>query len=74
MKAAFAAYGEISNVNIITDKATGQSKGFAFVEMPVDAQAEEAINALNETPIGGRKMRINQARPKEERPERRPRF
>lgn len=74
LKAAFAQYGEISNVNIITDKATGQSKGFAFVEMPNDAQAEEAIAALNETPLAGRKMRINQARPKEERPERRPRF
>lgn len=74
LKAAFAAYGEVSNVNIITDRNTGQSKGFAFVEMPNDAQAEEAINALNETPVSGRKIRVNQARPKEERPERRPRF
>ena len=73
LKAVFAAHGEVSNVNIITDRNTGQSKGFAFVEMPVDAQAEDAIAALNETPLGGRKMRINQARPKEERPERRPR-
>jgi RNA recognition motif-containing protein len=77
LKAAFAAYGEVSSANIIIDKNSGQSKGFAFVEMPVDAQAEEAIEALNETPLSGRNMRINQARPKEDRPERterRPRF
>ena len=77
LKAAFAAYGEVSSANIIMDKNSGQSKGFAFVEMPVDAQAEEAIEALNETPLSGRNMRINQARPKEDRPERterRPRF
>lgn len=74
LKAAFGAFGEVGNVNIITDRNTGQSKGFAFVEMPKDSEAEEAINKLNETPINGRKVRVNQARPKEERSDRRPRM
>lgn len=73
LKLAFSAFGEVSNVNIVTDRNTGQSKGFAFVEMPKDSEAEEAINKLNETPINGRKVRVNQARPKEERNDRRSR-
>jgi len=74
VRALFADYGDVSTVNLITDKFTGQSKGFAFVEMPVQAQAEEAIKALNECLIKGRNIKVNQARPRKERPQRRPRY
>ncbi len=69
----FAEYGEVSTVNIITDKYTGQSKGFGFVEMAKQADAEEAIKALNGSLVKGRNLKVNQARPREERP-RRPRY
>jgi RNA recognition motif-containing protein len=68
----FAEYGEVSNVNMIIDKYTEQSKGFAFVEMTRQADAEEAIKALNSSMMKDRKLKVNQARPKEER-NRRPR-
>lgn len=64
----FAEYGEVSSVNLMIDKMTGQSKGFAFVEMPKQAEAEEAIKALNELAVKGRNMKVNQARPRGERP------
>jgi len=67
----FSPYGEISSVSIIKDKYSGQSKGFGFVEMPNQAEAEEAIKALNESDLKGRNIKVNQARPKEERPKRR---
>lgn len=69
----FAEYGEVSAVNMITDKYSGQSKGFAFVEMPSEADAEEAIKALNHSLLKDRNLKVNQARPREERP-RRPRY
>lgn len=64
----FSEYGEVSSVNIITDKYTGQSKGFGFIEMPNRGEAEQAIGALNETSVGGRNIKVNEARPREERP------
>lgn len=64
----FSEYGEVSSVNIITDKYTGQSKGFGFIEMPNQSEAEEAISAINETSVGGRNIKVNEARPREERP------
>jgi len=69
----FAEYGEVTSVNLISDKFSGQSKGFAFVEMAKQSDAEEAIKALNESSLKGRNMKVNQARPKDERP-RRPRY
>ncbi len=66
----FSEYGEVASVNIITDRYSGQSKGFGFVEMPNDAEAEEAIKALNEAEVNGRNLRVNQARPRGERPSR----
>jgi RNA recognition motif-containing protein len=54
------------------DRDTGRSKGFGFVEMPDSAQAEAAIKELNDKPIGGRPVRVNEARPRDDRP-RRPR-
>ncbi|MDJ0740792.1 MAG: RNA-binding protein [Gammaproteobacteria bacterium] len=74
LRAAFAAYGEVSSVNVITDRDTGQSKGFAFVEMSDNASADAAIKGLNDTPMGGRNLKVNQAKPRGERPSRAPRW
>jgi RNA recognition motif-containing protein len=70
----FAEYGEVSSANIITDKYSGESKGFGFVEMPKQADAEEAIKALNGSSAKGRSLKVNQARPRNERPPRGPRY
>jgi len=67
LREAFGAYGDISSVSLITDKFTGQSKGFGFVEMPNNSEADAAIKALNETPLKGRNMKVNQAKPRAER-------
>ena len=68
LREAFAQFGEVSSAKVISDRETGQSKGFGFVEMPDDAAAQSAIDALNETALNGRNMRVNQARPRENRP------
>ncbi|MGE0483716.1 MAG: RNA recognition motif domain-containing protein [Gammaproteobacteria bacterium] len=68
LRDTFAAYGEVARVNLITDKFSGQSKGFAFVEMPDNAAADAAIKALNDTQMGGRNIKVNQAKPRGERP------
>ena len=70
---AFSAYGTVASATIIKDKFSGQSKGFGFVEMPNNAEANEAIKALNEKPLKGRNMRVNEAKPREDRPQR-PRY
>jgi RNA recognition motif-containing protein len=72
LRDAFAEFGEVSRANVIMDRDTGRSKGFGFVEMPDSAQAEAAINGLNEKPLSGRAIRVNEARPRDDRP-RRPR-
>ena len=74
LRGVFADHGEVASVNIITDKFSGQSKGFGFVEMPNQAEAEEAIGTLNESSVKGRNIKVNQARPRTERPQRRPRY
>jgi RNA recognition motif-containing protein len=56
------------------DKMSGQSKGFGFVEMPDDSEADQAIKALNESALNGRNIKVNQARPRGERSPRRPRY
>ncbi len=63
----FASHGEVSKANIIVDRDSGRSKGFGFVEMPSKSQAESAINALNETDVKGRNVRVNEARPRPDR-------
>ena len=68
LRSAFGAFGEVSSVSVITDKFSGQSKGFAFVEMPDNAAADAAIKGLNETNMGGRNVKVNQAKPRGERP------
>lgn len=74
LRSAFAQFGEVSSCNVITDKFTGQSKGFGFVEMSNDDEADAAIKALNDTALNGRNMRVNQARPRPERQSRGPRY
>lgn len=71
---AFSAFGEVSSVSIISDKFSGQSKGFGFVEMPRNAEADAAIKALNESAFKGRNIKVNQAKPRGERPQRRGRY
>lgn len=66
----FAQYGEVSSANIITDRETGRSRGFGFVEMPDDSEGQQAIDALNETGFEGMTIRVNIARPKTERNDR----
>ncbi|MGJ5815016.1 RNA recognition motif domain-containing protein [Paludibaculum fermentans] len=68
VRGLFEAYGTVDRVSIITDRETGRSRGFSFVEMPNDDEAERAINALNGADFGGRKLNVNEARPREERP------
>lgn len=72
LKDAFSQFGQVSSVSVVTDKFSGQSKGFGFVEMPSNAEADAAIKGLNERDIKGRNIKVNQAKPREERPARRP--
>ena len=74
LRAIFSEFGEVSNVNIITDKFSGQSKGFGFVEMPNNAEADAAIKALNKSELKGRNIKVNQAKPRGERSQRKPRY
>jgi len=64
---AFAEYGAIDSVKIIMDKFTGKSKGFGFVEMPNDDEAQNAINGLNDTEMDGRTIVVKKAEPRERR-------
>lgn len=70
LRNAFAPFGEVSSARIIMDRDTGRSKGFGFVEMPDDAQAQEAISKLDGSDLEGRTVKVNVARPREERPRR----
>jgi len=67
VRGLFAAYGTVDRVNLITDRDTGQPRGFGFVEMSNDAEAERAIAELNGKQVGGRAINVNEARPKEDR-------
>ncbi len=63
----FAAHGNVTSASVITDKYTNQAKGFGFVEMATDAEADAAISALNGSMMGGRSLTVNEAKPREER-------
>ena len=67
MKTLFTSFGEVTSAKLITDKYSGQSRGFGFVEMPNDAEATAAMEKLNGSDFGGRKLTINEARPMEAR-------
>jgi cold-inducible RNA-binding protein len=66
LSAAFAEYGNVENVSIITDRSTGRSRGFAFVEMSNRSQAETAISVMNGSDLQGRTLKVSQALPKSE--------
>ncbi|MBN2886942.1 MAG: RNA-binding protein [Chromatiaceae bacterium] len=64
----FSEFGDLASAEVIKDKFSGQSKGFGFVDMPNNSEADAAIKALNETDMRGRKLTVNEARPRAERP------
>jgi RNA recognition motif-containing protein len=68
LRAAFEAHGTVDSVAIISDKYTGRSKGFGFVEMENSEQAKAAISELHEKELDGRRLNVNEARPREDRP------
>ena len=74
LRNAFSEFGEVSTVKIITDKFSGRSKGFGFVEMPDNSKADQAIKALNGAVLNGRSIKVNQAKPRGKRPRRRRRY
>jgi RNA recognition motif-containing protein len=70
LTALFQPFGQVGRIHIVTDRETGRARGFAFVEMPNDAEAAKAIAALDGKEMGGRNLKVNEARPKGERPPR----
>lgn len=73
LQTAFSEFGEVTSASVISDKFSGQSKGFGFVEMPDNGAAQKAIQSLNGTPLSGRNVKVNEAKPREDRPQR-PRY
>lgn len=67
LRSAFEAYGQVDRVSILTDRETGRSRGFGFVEMTSNEDGDKAITALNGSQLGGRTINVNEARPKAER-------
>jgi cold-inducible RNA-binding protein len=67
VRSMFEAHGTVDRVSIVTDRDTGRSRGFGFVEMPNDAEGNAAINSVNGREIDGRSLNVNEARPKEDR-------
>ena len=67
LKRLFEAHGDVSSVKIVTDRETGRSKGFGFVEMPNEGEANNAISQLNNSEVMGRNIQVNVARPRAER-------
>ena len=68
LTALFQPFGQVGRIHIVTDRETGRARGFAFVEMPNDAEAAKAISALDGKELGGRNLKVNEARPKADRP------
>ncbi len=66
----FEEFGEVASAKVIVDRETGRSKGFGFVEMPQQDQGQAAVQGLNGREVEGRTMKVNEARPREERPRR----
>jgi RNA recognition motif-containing protein len=70
LRDTFAEFGELASAEVVVDRFSGQSKGFGFVDMPNNAEADQAIKALNDPPLKGRKRPVNEARPRADRPRR----
>ena len=64
LETAFSRFGEVSRASVISDRDTGRSKGFGFVEMPDDGDARSAIEALDDRDLDGRRLKVNEARPR----------
>ena len=71
LRELFAAHGDVEEATVISDKFSGRSKGFGFVTFSDDEHAKKAIKAMNDKEVDGRKLKVNEARPMEERPQRR---
>lgn len=67
VRQAFEAFGEVASVSIVKDKYSGESRGFGFVEMPIKSEAIAAINGLNDEELNGRRLNVNEARPRRDR-------
>ena len=76
LKKLFSEFGEIASVNLVMDRYSGSSKGFGFVDMPNNSEADAAIKALNKTMLNGREIKVNQVEQKkrDKRSKRRPRY
>lgn len=74
LREKFSEFGQVHSANIISDKFSGRSKGFGFVDMPNEAEAREAIDAMNDKDFKGRTIKVNEARPREQRPPRREQY
>jgi RNA recognition motif-containing protein len=68
LRQAFAAYGQVDSAKTVTDRETGRSRGFGFVEMPNDAEARKAMQTLDGKDLQGRTIKVNEAKPREDRP------
>ena len=68
LKGYFTPFGEVASARVINDKATGQSRGFGFVEMNDENAAKKAMTELNDAPVNGRQIKVVEARPKEDKP------
>ncbi|MCP4642748.1 MAG: RNA-binding protein [bacterium] len=67
LREAFERFGQVEDARVITDRETGRSRGFGFVEMPDDSEGQKAISDLNDTDLQGRSIKVNEARPREDR-------
>jgi RNA recognition motif-containing protein len=70
LRAAFEPFGQVEKVAVVKDRDTGRSRGFGFVEMASKEEGQKAIEALNGSDLGGRPLKVNEARPREDRPKR----
>lgn len=70
LRETFGEFGELASAEVVKDRFSGQSKGFGFVDMPNNSEADQAIKALNDQPLKGRKLTVNEARPRADRPRR----
>lgn len=68
LRTAFETFGQVASASVIKDRYSGRSKGFGFVEMPTDTEAKAAIEGMNGKDLKGRALKVNEARPRQERP------
>lgn len=70
LRAAFERFGAVDSAKVVFDRITNRSRGFGFVEMPADSEGRAAIDGMNDADLDGRNLKVNEARPREDRPER----